>query len=72
MPKSRAHFIFICSVTLLMVSVTKPEQNKSVKQTRSQVSGMYSSARWIRKVGQWVINANLMGNKPRPAEKEGV
>lgn len=55
-----------------MVSVTKPKQNKSVKQTKSQVSGMQSSARWIRKVGQWVINANLTGKKPRPAEKEEV
>lgn len=71
-PKSRTHFIFICSVTLLMVSVTKPKQNKSVKRTKSQLSGMQSSARWIRKVGQWVINANLTGNKPRPIEKEEV
>lgn len=71
-PKSRAHFIFICNVTLLMVSVTKPNQNKSLKQTKSQISGMQSSARWIRKVGQWVINANLTGNKLWPAEKEEV
>lgn len=71
-PKSRAHFIFICSVTLLMVSVTKAKQNKSVKQTKSQVSGMQSFARWIGKVGQWVINANLMAKKPWPAEKEEV
>lgn len=54
-----------------MVSVTKSKQNKSAKQ-ESQVSGMQSSARWIRKVGQWVINANLTGKKPGPAEKQEV